>query len=127
MAWIATKRFIYGGHELFPGEFCEPKGLRNDRVIFMGDSRWVQTVAKEHDDWPCDRCGRRFQGEQQLRAHQRSLYGAEQVTPERAKELKQQRDKRTRRALEQETPEILAQAAGMHVENRGDIPIIVQR
>ena len=125
MAWIATKRFTYGGHELFPGEFCEPRGLHNDRVIFNGESRYVQTVAREHDSWPCDRCGRRFMEESQLRGHQRSLYGAEQVTPSRLQEIRHQRDARTRRALESETLADLAREAGRTVENKGGIPTIV--
>ena len=126
MAWAATKKFTYGEHELFPGEFCEPRGLRNDRLIFGGDSRYVQVVASEHDHWRCDRCGRCFLTESHLRGHQRSQYEVEAVSPGRLQEIKHQRDARTRKALENETVADLARGAGREVEDKGGIPTIVQ-
>ena len=126
MAWIATKRFTYGGHELFPGEFFEPQGLRNDRIIFGGDSRYVQAAAKAHDDWSCDRCGRRFAAEGQLRGHQRSLYTEEQVSPERLREIRRQAEKRDRKSLTNETvADVARRATGREVETKGGIPTII--
>ena len=125
MAWIATKHFTYGEHELFPGEFLEPRGLRNDRLIFSGESRYVQVVAKEHDEWPCDRCGRRFMDESQLRGHQRRAYAAEQDSPERQKEQKRQVSAHAERALKNETITDVARRVGHDVEERGGVPTIV--
>lgn len=132
--FVATKPFKYGldDHLYQVGEFIEPGGFKVDRIMFGDDSRWVMVAPdpaiREH--WPCDRCGRSFLREDQLRAHQRTLYHEEQHDPERVATLREQATTRKRRELAGETMADLAREQGREVEevrsgpNGSRVPVI---
>lgn len=134
--YTAARRFHYGSDAngeariVYPGEYFDPAGLANDRLIF-GETSMYTTVAPggKREDWGCDRCGRHFLTESQLHHHQRLTSGVENISPERASELRKQTDARAVAALQSETMADLAASRGHQVEMRrsnrgGQIPVI---
>lgn len=122
--FVSAKRFTYGGREVEMGEYINPAGFRNDRLIFSGDNRWVTPVADMlvRGDWPCDRCGRHFAFEPALRAHQARTYAIEHVDPEHAASLKEDAAKRVGRKLRNESLAELAEDQGYAVKDVRDGP-----
>lgn len=129
--FVSTKRFTYGGREVEPGEYLNPSGQRNDRILFAGDSRYVLPApdARDREDWPCDRCGRHFAAETQLRAHQARTYTLEHTAPEHVANLKQATAQRVGRKLKSESMAELAEDQGYAVVDvrrgpQADVPVI---
>jgi len=122
-AYVATKRFKYGfdsngePYEIWPGQYFDKAGYKNDSVLFGMEGRWVTTApGGKRADWACDRCGRHFAGEGYLRHHQQLTASVENESPERVAELKTQAATRATRRLQSETMADLAVKQGHNVK-----------
>lgn len=114
MPFASTKRFVYGGDLYYPGQRIVPKGLRNDRIIFSGESRYVQPVAGFKRTNQCSRCGRYFTDPGTLAGHQRAEPDCGRL-PEEVQAEKARADRQAEERLRSRSMADIASEQGLEV------------
>src|SRR5688500_15607371 len=70
--FVSLRSFTYGNQLLYPGQYVEPLGFRNDKAIFDLDNHSTAPVATRTSEWTCPGCQRQFHLEWRREQHQRT-------------------------------------------------------